>query len=94
MHYTEDDPLFGLIQDYMDDRRASLLHATVPGDIAERVCSREIYDALPDDYQHVNTKFIITDINKAMQKVEGWKKPPRVLKTLRYGKQRCWVPER
>lgn len=93
-HYTEDDPLLGLIQAYMDDRLTDILRRTEPGDIAERVCSREIYDALPEDYQRINTKYIINDINKAMSKVSGWQKPPKVLKTLNYGKQRCWVPER
>lgn len=94
LKYTQDDPLQGLIQSYMDDRRAELLRTTEPGDIAERVCSREIYESLPDDYQRGTTKFIINDINKAMQRVDGWKKPPKILKTMRYGKQRCWVPER
>lgn len=92
--YTEDDPLFGIIQDYMEQRRAELLYGTVAGDVAERVCSREIYEALPEDYQRGNTRYAINDINKAMARVEGWQKPPKVLKTLHYGKQRCWVPER
>lgn len=93
-HYTEDDPLFGLIQDYMDERRAGLLSSTMPGDIGERVCSWEIYEVLPDDYKRGNIRYVINDINKAMRNVTGWAKPPKVQRTVRFGTQRCWVPER
>lgn len=93
-HYTEDDPLFGLVQAYMDDRLSNILITTSAGDVGERVCSREIYDALPEDYQRGQNRYTINAINRAMERVDGWQKPPKVMRTLNYGKQRCWIPER
>lgn len=92
--YMEDDPLFGLIQEYMDGKRGQLMRETAPGDVRERVCSREIYETLPDDYRHGNPMYTINAINKAMARIEGWKKPPKVMRTEGYGRQRCWIPER
>ena len=91
--YTEEDPLVGLIAEYMADRMYSALQAG-EGSMGERVCSREIYEHLPDDYRRRDSRYAINDINRAMNSVRGWVRLPNVLKTPSYGKQRCWVPKR
>lgn len=91
--YTEEDPLVGLITEYMDERIYSAREAGA-GNINERVCSREIYDNLPEDYRRRDSRYAINDINRAMDSIKGWVRLPNALKTSRYGKQRCWVPKR
>ena len=93
MQYTEEDPLVGIIAEYMEDRLYSATEAG-EGSIAERVCSREIYDHLPDDYKRRDSRYTINDINRAMATIEGWVRLPNTLRTNGYGKQRCWVPKR
>jgi len=93
MQYTEEDPLAGIIAEYMEDRLYSATEAG-EGSIAERVCSREIYDHLPDDYKRRDSRYTINDINRAMATIEGWVRLPNTLRTNGYGKQRCWVPKR
>ena len=91
--YTEEDPLVGLITEYMDERIYSAREAGA-GNINERVCSREIYDNLPEDYRRRDSRYAINDINRAMDSIKGWVRLPNALKTSHYGKQRCWVPKR
>jgi len=90
--YTEEDPLPGLIAEYMDERMMSALHAG-RGSVGERVCSREIYDHLPDDYRRGNSLYVINDINRAMESIKGWARLPKRARTANHGIQRCWVPE-
>ncbi len=91
--YTEDDPLPGLVAEYMAERYYSAKYAN-PGEIGERVCSREIYENLPEDYRRGNSMYVINDINRAMGSIEGWARLPKKAKTANYGVQRCWVPTR
>jgi len=91
--YSEEDPLPGLIAEYMAERRLSAAYAP-EGSVGERVCSREIYENLPEDYRRGNSLYTINDINRAMGTIEGWARLPRKAKTMNHGVQRCWVPVR
>lgn len=91
--YAEEDPLPGLVAEYMAERSLSAKYAK-PGEIGERVCSREIYENLPEDYRRGNSLYVINDINRAMKSIKGWARLPKKAKTANYGSQRCWVPIR
>lgn len=91
--YTEEDPLPGLVAEYMAERYASAKYAG-PGEVGERVCSREIYENLPEDYRRGNSLYTINAINKAMKTMPGWARLPHKAKTANNGVQRCWVPIR
>lgn len=91
--HAEDDPLLGMVAEWAELRlEDALCYPT--GDIHERVCVREIYNAMPDDIRRADTRYSYKALTNAMNKCAGWKRLAKMQRTVSYGTQHVWVPVR
>lgn len=95
--HAEDDPLVGIVQEWADARLAFIVNNYTPGSIHERVCVREVYDALKEKYPdltHNDNRYVYKNLTNAMNKCGGWVRLHTKQRTADYGLQRVWVPDR
>ena len=89
--FTEEMPLVGIIEEWLDGR----WRLTGEGSSDERVCVREIVDkCLADEWKHGDQNKLNNAVIDAMARIEGWKRLAGKKWTKGYGTQRVWIPVR
>jgi len=93
--HTEEHPVVTLAAKVMAEKwpgKSQLAYAGTPD---ERLCTREVFLALPDDIQRGGfNKLVQTDIITALDASKEWKRMAGRQRTREFGITRCWVPVR
>ena len=92
--HTEEHPVVTLaakiIGDKLFEKRASAY-----GSVDERLCTREVFLAMPDDIHRGGlNKLVQTDIITALDASAEWVRMPGKQRTREFGSTTCWVPVR
>lgn len=89
--YTEEQPLVGIIGEYLEHRANGVLE----GSVEERVCTREIIErCLGDEWRRFDPIKLQNMVADTLDKMEKWKREPKKQRTSRYGIQKVWIPIR
>ena len=93
--HTEEHPVVTLASQVIADKWREKSPAAYAGTMSERICTREVFLALPDDIQRGGfNKLVQTDIITALDVSGEWERLPGKNKTREFGVTRCWVPVR
>jgi len=92
--HTEEHPVVTIARKVIDEKRSEKGADAYAGTLDERLCTREVFLALPDDVQRGGlNKLVLTDIITALDTSEGWARLGKQ-RTREYGVTTCWVPVR
>ena len=93
--HTEEHPVVTLATKVIGEKWWDKSQAGYAGTPSERLCTREVFLALPDDIQRGGlNKLVQTDIITALDASGEWERMPGKQKTRDFGATRCWIPIR
>ena len=93
--HTEEHPVVTMAAKVISDKWQEKSPIAYAGTLNERICTREVFLAMPDDIQRGGlTKLVQTDIITALDNSGDWERLSGKQKTLDYGVTRCWIPVR
>ena len=93
--HTEEHPVVTLAAKVIGEKWHEKSPAAYDGTPDERLCTREVFLALPDDIQRGGlNKLVQTDIVTALDASSEWVRVSGKQKTREFGTTRCWVPVR
>lgn len=93
--HTEEHPVVTLAAKVIHDKWQEKSPTAYAGTADERLCTREVFLALPDDIQRGGlNKLVQTDIITALDMSGEWVRVSGKQMTRDFGITRCWVPVR
>jgi len=93
--HTEEHPVVTLAAKVISDKWFEKSPKDYAGTPSERLCTREVFLALPDDIQRGGlNKLVQTDIITALDASKKWERVSGKQKTRDFGVTRCWIPVR
>lgn len=92
--HTEEHPVVTIAAKVIGDKLYEK-RAAAYGSVGERLCTREVFLAMPDDIQRGGlNKLVQTDIITALDASAEWARMPGKQRTREFGSTTCWIPVR
>lgn len=93
--HTEEHPVVTLATKVLEEKWREKSPDAYAGTPNERLCTREVFLALPDDIQRGGlNKLVQTDIITALDASKEWERAIGKQRTREFGTTRCWIPVR
>jgi len=92
--HTEEHPVVTIAAKVISDKLYEKRAASY-GSVGERLCTREVFLAMPDDIQRGGlNKLVQTDIITALDASGEWARMSGKQRTREFGSTTCWIPVR